>query len=89
MLLAMLYVISLLLDNSYACVCIECCLSYDTIWRNGSPSKLRISTDLESQIEVTCLAFNPMINKLLLVGTAHGQLNLYTTARGKIKILLW
>jgi hypothetical protein len=39
---------------------------------------------LESQIEVTCLSFNPMVNKLLLVGTAHGQLNLYTVARGKI-----
>ncbi|CAF4506430.1 unnamed protein product, partial [Rotaria sp. Silwood2] len=48
----------------------------------GSPSKLRISSDIESQIEVTCLAFNPIINKLLLVGTGHGQLNLYTTGRG-------
>jgi len=63
----------------------------------GSPSKLRISSDLgnsipiknqslsnflDSQIEVTCLSFNPIINKLLLVGTGHGQLNLYTTGRG-------
>lgn len=31
---------------------------------------------------MTCLAFNPLINKLLLVGTGHGQLNLYTTGRG-------
>ncbi|UJR38115.1 hypothetical protein I4U23_030795 [Adineta vaga] len=54
----------------------------------GTPSKLRISTDLESQIEVTCLAFNPMINKLLLVGTAHGQLYLYNTGRDE-PILSW
>ncbi|CAF4040027.1 unnamed protein product, partial [Rotaria sordida] len=47
----------------------------------GSPSKLRVSSDTGSQIEVTCLAFNPIINKLLLVGTGHGQLNLYTTGR--------
>lgn len=63
----------------------------------GSPSKLRISSDLgyftprkspcsldclDSQVEVTCLSFNPIISKLLLVGTGHGQLNLYTTGRG-------
>lgn len=42
---------------------------------------------LESQIEVTCLSFNPFINKLLLVGTGHGQLNLYTTGRGSMKRL--
>ncbi|CAF3691933.1 unnamed protein product [Rotaria sordida] len=54
----------------------------------GSPSKLRISSDTGSQIEVTCLAFNPIINKLLLVGTGHGQLNLYTTGRDE-PILTW
>ena len=66
----------------------------------GTPSKLRVSSDLgnmlflfkkkintnriilDSQVEVTCLSFNPIINKLLLVGTGHGQLNLYTTGRG-------
>ncbi|CAF1134934.1 unnamed protein product [Adineta steineri] len=54
----------------------------------GSPSKLRVSTDLEAQIEVTCLSFNPMVNKLLLVGTGHGQLHLYTTGRDE-PILTW
>ncbi|CAF1058490.1 unnamed protein product [Adineta ricciae] len=54
----------------------------------GTPSKLRISTDLESQIEVTCLSFNPMISKLLLVGTANGQLYLYNTGRDE-PILSW
>ncbi|CAF3439818.1 unnamed protein product [Rotaria sp. Silwood1] len=54
----------------------------------GSPSKLRISSDIESQIEVTCLSFNPIINKLLLIGTGHGQLNLYTTGRDE-PILTW
>ncbi|CAF1109677.1 unnamed protein product [Didymodactylos carnosus] len=45
------------------------------------PSKLRL-TSLEYLVEVTCLAFNPMVSKLLIVGTAHGELNLYTTGRG-------
>ena len=42
-----------------------------------------ISLILGSQMEVTCLSFNPLVNKLLLIGTGHGQLNLYTTGRGK------
>ncbi|CAF3784030.1 unnamed protein product [Rotaria magnacalcarata] len=54
----------------------------------GSPAKLRISSDLGSQIEVTCLSFNPLVSKLLLVGTGHGQLNLYTTGRDE-PILTW
>ncbi|CAF2980353.1 unnamed protein product [Rotaria socialis] len=54
----------------------------------GSPAKLRISSDLGSQIEVTCLSFNPLMSKLLLVGTGHGQLNLYTTGRDE-PILTW
>ena len=41
---------------------------------------------LDAQVEVTCLAFNPLVNKLLLVGTGHGQLNLYTTGRGNLPI---
>ena len=66
----------------------------------GSPAKLRMSStsgttnsvaDVElgfysdSHIEVTCLSFNPVVSKLLLVGTGHGQLSLYTTGRGEQK----
>jgi len=43
---------------------------------------------LESQIEVTCLSFNTMINKLLLIGTGHGQINLYFTGRGSLSDLV-